>query len=187
MAGMKELAQTSPMRLAGWVGAGSLLSASVFALGFVHAPCKPVGFCGEGAALWGGRLFLFLGLACLLGGSALAFWAVGRLRRGMKEGAWSDAELAPLRKRLDHPVWGWLGVAGMVGIVAVLILYARGSLHLPLFYLLIFPFQSFSRVKQIVKHAQNDGAGSGILRDWRNFKPLRSEHWGEAAGTGERL
>ncbi|WP_158793428.1 hypothetical protein [Granulicella sp. L60] len=184
---MKELTQTSPMRLAGWVGAGSLLWASAFLLGFTHAPCKPIGFCGEGAALWGGRLLVFLGLACLLGGFALVFWAERKLKLGMKEGVWSEAELEPLRRRLDHPVWGWLGVVGMIGVVAVLVLYARGSVHLPLFYLLLFPFQNFNRVKQIVKRAQNEGVGAGALRDWRSFRPIRSEHWGEATGTGERL
>jgi hypothetical protein len=51
-----------------------------------------------------------------------------------------------------------------------------------LFFVFFVPSQAAARIKVILRPKT---VGDGMLRDWHSFAPIQSEHWGEAARSGE--
>ena len=166
----------NPVRLASLAIAGAFLAASSWFLNFlpihrVHDPCL-----GLWATMWANRL-TFVTLAFpFLSGLWLMFWAEKRLKKGFVDDVWNDAELAPVRSLLEKPIWMWSTVLLMVGCVLQMILFSNAHGGGAFFYVLALPLQTVGRTKQLVAPPK---VAAGGLKDWRSFKPIRSEHWGE--------
>jgi hypothetical protein len=97
-----------------------------------------------------------------------------RLRRGFKNDVWQESEVELLRRRLVHPAWSILVALTLVTWFVHAVVASHGLLG---FGTLMFPMQTISRLKMMVGSKQV--ARGGVLQDWRNFKPIQSEHWGE--------
>ena len=83
--------------------------------------------------------------------------------------------MEPLRKVLACPVWTVISVIPLVALIGYGVT-SNVSHGLPLFWTLMVPAQMISRVRVMVKPKRVPGGG---LQDWRSFKPIQSEHWGE--------
>jgi hypothetical protein len=175
---MKASEQPSPMRLACWAGIGSLISVCpmvllpmrIFRLPLSAAPCE------VGSAVSLGHWWpLLLLLAPMLIGFGISFRAEKRLRKGVKENAWSEMELMPLCQRLRSPVWGVLAGAQILGFCVLILPKAHGLHYSSVIWTLILPLQTLGRIYQIVKPVVSH---TGLLEK-RSLAPISSEHWGE--------
>jgi hypothetical protein len=110
-------------------------------------------------------------------GLALALWAEGRLRKGVKTNIWTDAELVPLRRRLESPVWIWLLV--VIGAVS-LVWDLRDVRQFSMLPLLLFPLQTPLRLQQILRLPEKS---NGLLHG-NKFAPIHSSHWGQVSRDG---
>lgn len=172
---MNSAERSSPMRLAGWAGVGSVLMVSPVILEFMRLPQILAHDGSPGAVLsgWSLRLIVF-GVPYLVG-LGVALVAGQKLRSGMKKGIWTDAELEPLRRRLRNPVWGLVAVVPAVLGLVGLIVSSHGVNHAGYFCFLIMPLQIFSQITQAVRPIE----GSQERIDWNGSATIRSEHWGE--------
>jgi hypothetical protein len=95
-------------------------------------------------------------------------------RKQLGDQVWTDEELGPLRRLLDHPAWKMLPV---IPIVALLIMRSIRRLehHMVVWVFLMLPFQTAMRLQQIVKPK----VSSERLLAWQSVAPIHSEHWGE--------
>jgi len=113
-------------------------------------------------------------------GIAISLWAERRFRRGFQDEIWSEAQLEPVRTLLAKPFWNrttwllWL----LLGFAVVSIIYSASTSHSggALIYILLFPIQTAMRIRQLVTPKIES---TGVLKNWQNFKPIHSEHWGE--------
>jgi hypothetical protein len=177
ISGMKVPGSSSPTKLAISAGVGCLLISSPFLLlTIVHVPRLQTSGCGVGAILWENCLRLLVFFIPSVCGLTIVVLAEKRLRTGPENEVWRESEVELLRRRIGHPVWSlfnWLLIVAWLGYLV------RGvSSHgAPLFWSLMIPAQMISRLKMMVRPKRV--AGGGELQDWRNFKPIQSEHWGE--------
>jgi|SRR5579871_1593105 len=174
---MKVSVSSSPARLACWSGVGSVLTAIPFLIGTVfHVPRLPTPGCGPEMIFWADRLRFLVFLVPFACGITISILAEKRLRRGLKNETWQESVVELLRRRINHPVWSvfaylpllaWFGYA-----------FQSKLFHgTPLFWFLMAPTQTISRLRMMLRPKQV--AGDRVLPDWRNFKPIQSEHWGE--------
>jgi hypothetical protein len=157
---MEKLHQTSPMRLARWDLIGGLLVLAAFVLELVNIL---LGKDRSSSGTW-----IWLGLFVV--GMGISFIAEKQMRGDI----WTDEELGPLRRLLDHPAWN---VLVWIPIVVLLIMLSIRRLehHMVVWVFLMLPSQTVMRLQQIVKLK----ASSERLLGWQSFAPLHSEHWGE--------
>ena len=110
-------------------------------------------------------------------GIAISLVAMHRLRRGIKNEMWTEAALAPLRTRINHPAWTLLILLSFVTYVGSAIvsdLNHGTGLRNALMILVIW----ISQLKVVMK--PREVAGEGGLRDLQNSKIIQSKHWGES-------
>ncbi|MGF7178814.1 hypothetical protein [Tunturiibacter psychrotolerans] len=165
---MKNAERSSPGRLAAWALVGSLVMA---AAAFFEVLLSPK-LSNHVTALpeWAFRLFTF-GIPYLVG-LAIIVLVVQKLRGVMKKGAWTDAELEPLRRRLQNPVWGL--VSGALFLLAIgVVVTDRGFGHAGWFCFLILPFQILIQMVNAVRPAAHERI------DLNGSAAMRSEHWGD--------
>ena len=148
------------MRLACWDLIGGLLVVTGFVLELVYI------LLGNDRP-WSGK-WMWLGLFVL--GMGIIFMAERQLRGE----TWTDEELGPLRRLLDHSAWN---VLVWIPIVTLLIMLSIRRLehHMVPWVFLILPSQTVMRLQQIVKRK----VSSERLLAWQSFAPIHSEHWGE--------
>ena len=164
----------SPMRLAFAAGLSSLFLPGSLLLGLVfprHAHQSLA------AALWPNpwRMLLFYGP--LLSAFTMLVWSQLRLQRGVKKNAWTEAELAPLRKRLEAPVWIWLYLAAFAALIAI---FAWSDKHAAAFLIMIFPLQTVLNLRNLVIQKKENSDG---LLNLTTSSPVRSEDWGHRIGN----
>jgi hypothetical protein len=94
--------------------------------------------------------------------------------RQLRGEIWTDEELGPLRRLLDHPAWNVLPLIPFVALLITLSI-RRLDHHTVPWVLLILPSQTVMRLQQIVKPK----VSSERLLAWESFAPIHSEHWGE--------
>ena len=157
---MEKLRQTSPIRLACWDLIGGLLVVAVFAQELVYVR---LGNGRPGSDRWTWLVPFVIGIAIIL-----------IAERQLRGEIWTDEELGPLRRLLDHRAWN---VLPLIPFVALLITLSVRRLdhHTVPWVLLILPSQTVMRLQQIVKPK----VASDRLLAWQSFAPLHSEHWGE--------
>jgi hypothetical protein len=144
----------SPIYFAKWIFAGALLTASVY---FLPSALIPRGW--PRALAFG--IPAFVGLAAYL-------WGMKRLN----EEIWSEEEVAPVLALLENP---FSKCATWILAFAALLPFAfhgrtAGS------GMLLLPCYAAIGMRQLLAPRKRRDNG---LRDWRSFKPLQSEHWGE--------
>jgi hypothetical protein len=174
ISGMKMPGSTSPMRLASRALIGGAVTVISFLLLILPIPLLRVDHCVE---LFSSKnlLRLTVVLIPLLSGLAVSLMAERQLRRGIDNEEWQERELGPLRKVLAHPVWTVISVIPLVALLGYGVT-SNLSHGLSLFWSLMIPAQTISRLRVMVKPKRVAG---GALQDWRSFKPIQSEHWGE--------
>jgi hypothetical protein len=155
--GMKMPGSTSPMRLAGWAGVGSLIAGSAILIVTISR------------SAWAFAP-LFLGLA-------IFYPAQRQLKLGVDKDLWTDAELEPLRRRVAHPAWMlvFLGAFAALIICDIVTNLSRGTYFI---WALLFPLQMMLSLKTTLKLRPPEGDG-GLLK-LQNSGPIRSEHWGNS-------
>ena len=175
---MRASGNSSPMRLAVWAGLGSLMVAGTFPLGFFVLPRHDaLSNLAQPAPLWTKPWLMLLFVAPFVIGMAVLLWAETRLRRGVKGSVWTEAELSALRKRLEFPVWQWLGIPFFAIYIALIV---RGVHSAALFFLMLWPFQVVMQLHQIVRPKAES---AGFIR-LVTSSPIRSEHWGSPSRDG---
>jgi hypothetical protein len=93
----------------------------------------------------------------------------------VKENAWSEMELTPLRERLRSPVRRVLAGAQIFVCCGLIFATTYGMHYASLLWTLILPLQTMARLYQIVKPVSRTG-----LLEERSLVPIYSEHWGES-------
>jgi hypothetical protein len=157
---MEKLGQTSPMRLARWDLIGGLFVVAGFVQELVYVLlCN--GRPGSGRWMWLGPFVL---------GMCIIFVAERQLRGEI----WTEEDLGPLRRLLDHPAWNVLVLMPFFVLLIMLSIRRLDHYTVP-WVLLILPSQTVMRLQQIVKPK----VSSERLLAWQNLAPLHSEHWGE--------
>jgi hypothetical protein len=94
--------------------------------------------------------------------------------RQLRNQAWTEEELGPLRRLLDHPAWNVLLLIPFF-VLLIMLSIRRLDHHIVPWVFLILPSQTVMRLQQIVKPK----VSSERLLAGRNFAPIHSEHWGE--------
>ena len=87
------------MRLVCWVVIGGAVASSSYLA--LLMPISQMVAAEQGARILRGIIFSIL----FCSGMAISLLTVRRLGRGVDADVWTEAELAPLRKRLNHPAW----------------------------------------------------------------------------------
>ncbi len=138
-----------------------------------------------------GGLVSALGFACFQGfrslipvvlafgvivfGSIVMFKAGYDLREGIRNERWPEAEIVPLRRMVQHPVWIACIVTLLVAMCAAL-LTARS--HHRYFWAVFLLLQITTQLSNAISRPyEPPGVGGHI--DWTKISPLHSEHWGE--------
>lgn len=167
-----------PKQLVTWAIAGAVIAASTWFLSFVHIPRLSANGEGFWAVLWTDRLRFVAYFAPFVIGLAPSLWAEHRFKRGLKGEIWSEAELEPVRVLVAKPVWSWTSRLLIGAAVVAVIFSARtaGTGHVALLYILLYPVQTAARIRQLMTPKVTSTGG---LKDWQNFKPIHSDHWGE--------
>jgi hypothetical protein len=168
---MKNAERSSPMRLAAWALIGNLIMAGAVFFEVLLLPklSNPVAL----LPMWAFRLLTF-GIP-YMGGLAIAFRVVQKLRDGMKKGVWTETELELLRRRLRNPVWGLVSVA-LVILGFGLVVTDHGFGHAGWFCFLIFPFQILLQIVNAVRPVES----SREHIDLNGSAAIRSERWGKS-------
>jgi hypothetical protein len=157
---MKKPVPISPMRLACWALIGSLLVVTGFAQELIYV------LLGDGRP-WSGK-WMWLGPFLL--GTGIIVMA----ERQLRDKIWTDEELGPLRRLLDHPAWNVLVLIPFF-VLLIMISIRRLDHHIVPWVFLLMPSQTVMRLQQIVKPK----VSSDRLLGWQSFAPIHSEHWGE--------
>jgi len=158
---MKKLGQTSPMRLVCWDLIGGLLVVIGFVQEMVYVLLgndRP----WNGKWIWLGPFVLGMGIILIA-------------ERQLRGEIWSDEELGPLRRLLDHPAWNVLVLIPFF-VLLIMLAIRRLDHHIVPWVFLILPSQTVMRLRQIVKPK----VSSEKLLAWQSFAPIHSEHWGES-------
>jgi hypothetical protein len=148
------------MRLACGDLVGGLLIVSAFVQELTHV------LLGNGTP-WTGK---WIWLGPFVFGMGIIFMT----ERKLKAEIWTDEELAPLRRLLDHPAWNVL-VFSPFFVLLIMLSIRRLDHHIGSWVFLLMPSQTVMRLQQIVKPKVT----SDRLLAWQNLAPLHSEHWGE--------
>jgi hypothetical protein len=157
---MKKPGQMSPMRLACWDLIGSLLVVTAFAQTLIHVllgSARP----WSGKWIWLGPFVLGVGIVLMA-------------ERQLRDRIWTDEELGPLRRFLNHSAWNVLVLIPFF-VLLIMLSIRRLDHHMVAWVFLILPSQTVLRLKQIVKPKVT----SERLLAWESFAPVRSEHWGK--------
>ncbi len=160
-----DAAKPNPKHLALWSLAGSALAASAF-----FTTMLPY------ASFDHMQLIVFLVPSAA--GTALWTLAERRLKRRYRAGVWSEEELAPTRAMLSHPAMLWATISLFAVGLAVAV-FSRH--HATLFYITTVPMSALSSMRMALAPPKQSKGG---LIDWKNFKPIRSDHWGEPVRHG---
>ena len=161
-----------PKRLALWSIFGATLVASTFFLSllpFLHDG-PSVGFFHLPREKWLHLLALFSPAAI---GGTIWFLADKRFKRGYASYLWSDLELEPVRSLLAEEYWAWGSVAVFFLAVLAVSFTSHGG---GLIYLVTCPGTAASSMKRLLTPPVKRTGG---LAEWRSFKPIHSDHWGE--------
>ncbi len=171
----------NPSRLALVALAGSLLATATIFVSFIHVPLVEVTGHGIGSTLWRNSLRCLGYMGPILIGLPPTFWAERRLRRGIHDELWTEAELDRVRTLVQKPFWRWFSF-GLIAVCLFLFVFRQGF-NLGFFIgMLIYPSQVAMRIRQLVTPAE---APKILLREWQSSKPIHSEHWGEVRQDGD--
>jgi hypothetical protein len=157
---MKKPGHWSPMRLACLDLIGGLLVVTAFAQTLIYV-LLGTGMPWTGKWMWLGPLVFGMGIIFIT-------------ERKLQAEIWTDEELAPLRRLLDHPAWNVLVLAPFF-VLLIMLSIRRLDHHMVSWVFLILPSQTVIRLQQIVKPKVT----SERLLAWQSFAPIHSEHWGE--------
>ncbi|WP_158945129.1 hypothetical protein [Granulicella sp. S190] len=174
---MEEL-KPRPKQLATWALAGAFLATSSYLLVFVPIPRLPSHGHGLWALLWMNRLRFVAFFTPLALGLAISQVAERRFNRGFHDDLWSEAELEPVKALVANPIWRWASLILCCFGLLAMIFSNNPKTHFSgiLFYVFLVPTQTAMRIRQLVTSRVKT---TGVFRDWKNVKPIRSDHWGQ--------
>jgi hypothetical protein len=170
--------EPKPKQLAVWAIAGAFLAASTCLVFIVPIPHLPANGSGYWSVVWMNRLRLATLYASLPIGVAISLLAVRRFKRGFHANIWSEAELEPVKALVTNPIWLWAS-AIFIAPVLLSIIFTRDIGHAGaggFMCLGLFPAQTAQRIRQLLTPKEKSTA---VFADWQNFKPIRSDHWGD--------
>jgi hypothetical protein len=168
----------NPKRLVIWAIAGSFLAASTWFLAWLPIPRFTANECGCWDLLWMNRLRLISLLGPFVVGMTVSFLAERRFKRCVNNQTWSEAQLEPVRALIAKPIWSWTSGL-LIGATALSLIFILRREHTgagAYIYMLLLPTQTVTRIRQLVTPRVKSTGG---LIDWRSFKPIHSDHWGQ--------
>ena len=168
-----------PVQLVVIAVSGAFVAASTWLIPLLPLPHVHGSCLGLWQSIWANRLLFLAMVVPFVGGIAPMLWAERRLKRGLLDDAWLEDELTGARSMLDRPGWGRASVVLFLACLFVVVTKDGGHSAFFYFYLLMMPTQVVYRMRQMIALPTVAGIG---MQDWQNFKPIRSEHWGDAPG-----
>jgi hypothetical protein len=173
-----EKRKPNPKHLATLAITGSFVAAAAWLVSFLPLPHFSTSGHGFWAILWENRLRITAFLAPFALGLSLSFWAERQFKRCFQNDIWSDTELEPVKALVSNPIWTWAALALIVpGLLSAI--YSGHSAHTGggvLIYTALLPAQTVQRIRQLITPRIKS---TSVFADWQNFKPIRSDHWGE--------
>jgi hypothetical protein len=158
--------------------AGTFLASSTWLLSFVSIPLLSIKGCGVWDVLWSYSLRFVAYFAPFTIGFSICWLAERRFKRGFLDNVWSEAELEPVKTVVTNSIWTRTGV--ILAVISVLSLIFSLRTDHPgsrtLFYVLLLPAQTVQRIRQLVTPRVKS---TGDLIDFRSFKPIHSDYWGQ--------
>lgn len=167
------------MRLGVIAGLSGFSVSGVFALVATLAPHRD--HPSPGTTVWHTPWLMLAVALPLVAGIATTVWALSQLKRGVKANTWPQAELAALRRRLEHPIWKGLAAAA---ILLYLVLIVRNSRDAFLIYLMIVPFQTLAYAHRIITPRTAVDGSLNLTMNPAAPVPIRSMHWGQQTEGG---
>jgi hypothetical protein len=114
-------------------------------------------------------------VAVLLPSLGLPVWAIRRLKNGIQNEDWTEAQLAPLRRVALAPWVMWLAFACLaVFFVCIISDHDRRQIGWSAYLLSMDLIQLRQALRKPVTKAS-----SAPRIDWRTRPPLHSDHWGQ--------
>jgi hypothetical protein len=159
--------------------AGALFATSTFLLAFLPIPQFNSGGSGFWEILWMNRLRIVVLFAPFVLGIIVSFWAERRLKRGLQNKNWTEAELEPVRALVVKPIWLKIVIV-LIAAIALQVIYSARTSHacgLTLLYLFLVPLQTVTRIRQLVIPPKANP--TGIFTDSLSSKTIHSDHWGQ--------
>jgi hypothetical protein len=168
----------NPKILAVWAIAGAFFAASSYLLVLLPIPRLPGNGHGFWALLWMNRLRFVTFFGPFFLGLAISLGADRRFKRGFHDDLWSEAELEPVKVFVAYPIWTWASLALIVpGLLTTI--FSRHTPHSGgsiFFYAALLPSQIAQGLRQLIMPRVKT---TGVFKDWQNFKPIHSDHWGK--------
>ena len=165
----------NPKHLAVWAIAGATVAACTF-----FVPLLPIPHLYEPPCAtfwvhqWANRFRTLALLGIFFSGATLWLSAERLLKRGYASNVWDDAELTPVRTLVAQPYWLWVTISFFVIAGASVCFTSHGSTFI---YLAMLPSNAITSIRRLLT-PPTERKGGRI--DWKNFKPIHSEHWGQA-------
>jgi len=173
---MKGPQPSSPLQLTLWAGAGALLvEIAICYASASHALRYPIQGAGLGPVLWANRLNFAVCFLPFIAGAIVWAQSLKRLRNGIKNDLWSEDDLASLRRCFDHAAWTVLSVVCVLVMLSQVVLSKHVILG-PTYWVSFWTLQTFSQLRIALKRKTTGSVG---LKNWQEWTPIRSEHWGE--------
>jgi hypothetical protein len=177
---MKAQKPSSPVQLAVWAGAGSLLTVvGMVCASYSHALRYRLLGGGILSVFWADSLGIVISLIPFVIGFVVVIQAQKKLRAGIKSGLWSDEQLQPLRNCMGHPAWTVLIVLCIVGMLSQAVLSHQAMIGAG-YWVSFMLMQGILQLRAIVKPQVAHTESFEGLKDPQNWKSISSEHWGEA-------
>jgi len=168
----------NPKHLAAWALAGAFFAASAWVISLLPIPHFSTNGHGFWEILWTNRLRLLAFLAPFALGLSVSLYSERQFKRGFQNDIWSDAELEPVKALVGNPIWTWASLI-LIAPCLLTVIFSQNTGHIGaggFICIVLLPTQTAQRIRQLITPRTKSTGG---LMDWHNFKPIRSDHWGE--------
>lgn len=168
----------NPRQLAVWAIAGAFLAASTLLISLLPIPHFSTNGHAFWESLWTNRLRLLAFLAPFALGLSVSLYAERQFRRGFQNDIWNDAELEPVKALVGNPIWTWASLI-LIAPCLLTVILSQNTAHTgagAFICIALLPTQTAQRIRQLLRPKEKS---TGVFADWQNFKPLRSDHWGD--------
>jgi len=122
-------------------------------------------------------LTLLLWMTPVVLGLGLYLWAITQIRNGVKNGIWTEDQLAPLRRITLSGAFTAVAISLLLLFAVFTFLKVGNHAHRAWGWCAYLLGMFLSQLAQATKRPTVKSSGPRI--DWRTRPPIQSEHWGE--------
>lgn len=116
---------------------------------------------------------ILIGFGLFAAGAVLALKSTTDLRNAVENQRWSDSQIEPFRRHFESPIYNVLSIALLIAYALLAIGFKRFRGEGWICFLFL---QTLSQIRIAFRRPRPSATPPP---DWRNFAPIRSDHWGQ--------